>query len=559
MLEGMDRVFSYERVSSKQQVTGRGLERQGDGAQQWATRHGLTLDTTLQLSDAGRSASKGHHLSKGALGRFLQLAQAGALGPSPLLLVEAIDRLSRQEPLDAIETILSGLVGSGVRILTLEDGAEYSRDTLRTDPTKLIVLVVKIQAAYEYSARLAMRMTDSWAAHRSKLVAKINARPRQFCPSWCEWTADGYVVIPEKAAVVRRVFELLRYQGCSATSRDLNAEGLLTPSGNRWSNSAVRTLATATDSVFGAIRLNNRKHYGTAEGELVIDGMLPVIVDKADVLAVRSLIAARGRTADQAGPNGLMRWVGQRLTYCACGTRIGLQSSGGSEHRYLFCRHRCSHADGCRRSRVPLLEATAHLLRRLEPDALLAMVQACSADDQLQGLHRRADHLQQELAAITRKRGNLQNALVQAAEMGQAVDVLAEQLQARQQEASTLQQQLDAVNVELAMRQNSSTSAAAIEPLEAFRQAFALGEDTREQRHAVNRCLVDLGLRITLDERRMGLQLGSGPMEWQTMRPLDRRLLWAGGRLAETEALLHELPEAGIAACQSLSEDAESG
>lgn len=560
MLRGMSRVFSYERVSSRQQVTGRGLGRQSDGAQQWAARHGLTLDTSLQLSDAGRSASKGHHLSRGALGRFLNLAQSGQLGPSPLLLVEAIDRLSRQEPLDAIETILSGLVGSGVRIVTLEDGAEYSRETLRTDPTRLIVLVVKIQAAYEYSARLAMRMKDRWEADRAKLEAKVMARPNLFCPGWCEWTDQGYVVIPEKAALVRKVFELLRYQGCSATSRDLNAQGLLTPSGNRWTNGSVRTLAMLTDGVYGAIRLRNRKHYGTADGEVVIEGMLPVIVPKEEVLAIRGLINARGRTAEQAGPNGLMRWVGQRLSYCVCGARLGLQTSGGSEHRYLFCRHRLSHKDGCRRSPVPLLEATAHLLRRLEPEALLAMVNACMADDQVEGLRNRADHLRTELAGLDRKRQNLQKALVQAAEVSQAVDVLAEQLKARQQEAAAIEQQLRAVEMELAMRQKGSKSEAAREPLEAFRQAFALGEDTREQRHAVNRCLVDLGLRIVLDgdERRMGLQLGSGPVEWQTLRPLDRRVLWAGARLAESDGVLQEAVDVGIAHGSSPREDAES-
>jgi DNA invertase Pin-like site-specific DNA recombinase len=556
----MERVFSYERVSSKQQVTGSGLGRQSGAAQEWAARHGLQLDTTLHLCDAGRSASKGDHLSKGALGRFLQLAQAGQLGTTPLLLVEAIDRLSRQEPLDAIETILSGLVGSGVRIVTLEDGSEYSRATLRSDPSKLIVLVVKIQAAYEYSARLAMRMQGSWQAHRAKLEANVNPRPRHFCPAWCEWDEQGYVVDQAKVKTIKLCFEMLRYQGASATARDLNAKGLLTPSGNRWTNGSVRNLAMNTDAVYGGLRLNSRRHHGKDAQEQLYEDVLPVVVDKAKVMAVREIMRQRGRTAEQAGPNGTMRFVGQGLTHCICGTRVGIVSSGSSEYRYLYCRHRASHNDGCRRANVPLLDATAHLLRRLEPEALLAMVEAAQASDGASGLQQRAEHLKAELAAIKTKRQNLERALVKAAEQGLAVEVLSEQLSLRQKEANTLEQELMGLEAQLAVQQDSSKSEAAAQPLAAFRQAFALGEDSSEQRRAVNRCLRELGLRIVIDgeERRMGLGLPGGPLEWQTMRPLDRRVLWAGGRLAEAGQLVQEVTEGGIAPAPESRQAAES-
>jgi hypothetical protein len=138
--------FSYQRVSSGKQIGGHGLKRQAATAARWCAANGYALDTQLQLMDKGRSAYSGKN-RQGALRRFLDLCQSGQLGESPVLLVEAIDRLSRREPIDAIETILTGLVGSGVRVVTLEDGAEYSRGTLRNDPTKLIILVVKIQAA----------------------------------------------------------------------------------------------------------------------------------------------------------------------------------------------------------------------------------------------------------------------------------------------------------------------------------------------------------------------------------------------------------------------------
>lgn len=561
--DGMDRAFSYERVSSSQQVSGRGLGRQSDAAQRWADAHGVTLDTSLQLSDRGRSASKGHHLTKGALGRFLQLAQAGQLGTSPLLLVEAIDRLSRQEPLDAIETILTGLVGSGCRIITLEDGAEYSRATLRSDPTKLLVLVVKMQAAYEYSARLAMRMRDSWKGARIRLQSGVMARPRQFCPAWCSYTTEGgFVVDQAKAQVVREVFTLLRHQGAYATAKELNARGVLSPAGNPWTAASVRSLAINADAVYGAVRLHSARHHGTTDNEQIIEGMLPVILPKAEVLAVRELMAQRGKTSERTGPNGSMRWVGQGLTYCVCGARMGLTTGGTAPNRikYLRCRHGVSNDQGCQRPMVVLADATAHLLRRLEPAALEGMVRSCQQSDGLDGQRLLLNAALAQHSDLERKFDNLKQSFIEQAEAGMAVQLLGQQLEERHAEVKAAARRVAGLRNQIKQAEAARSRLLDQEPFEAFRQAFAVGTDTKEQRQVVNRALKAMGLRIEVDGRRrqMGLQLGDGPTEWQTVRALDRRLLWSGRSLVELGGLVQESVMGGIATSAQPYQDAES-
>lgn len=119
------------------------MERQADAAERWCHANGHTLNADLHLSDAGLSAFKDDHLSKGALGRFLDMAQSGDLSETPVLLVEAIDRLSRLEAIDGLQYVLLALVRAGVAIVTLEDGAEYSRATLREDGSKLIVMAMQ--------------------------------------------------------------------------------------------------------------------------------------------------------------------------------------------------------------------------------------------------------------------------------------------------------------------------------------------------------------------------------------------------------------------------------
>lgn len=561
--DGMDRAFSYERVSSSQQVSGRGLGRQSDSAQRWADAHGVTLDTSLKLSDRGRSASKGHHLTKGALGRFLQLAQAGQLGTSPLLLVEAIDRLSRQEPLDAIETILTGLVGSGCRIITLEDGAEYSRATLRSDPTKLLVLVVKMQAAYEYSARLAMRMRDSWKAAHARLESGVMARPGQFCPSWCSYTPEGMFVVNEtKAQAVREVFALLRHQGAYATAKELNAKGVPSPAGNPWTAASVRSLAINADAVYGAVRINSARHHGIKAQEKVIEGMLPVILPKEEVLAIRELMAHRAKTSERTGPNESMRWVGQGLTYCVCGARMGLTTGGTAPNRikYLRCRHGVSNAQGCQRPMVVLADATAHLLRRLQPAALEAMVQSCQKSDGLDGQRLQLNAAVAQHQDLERKFENLKQVFIQQAEAGMAVQLLGQQLEERNAEVKAAAHRVAVLRNRMEQAEAARKRLLDQEPFEAFRQGFALGTDTKEQRQVVNRALKAMGMRIEVDgsERRMGLQLADGPIQWQTVRALDRRLLWSGRSLVELGDLLQESAMGGIANGSQSYQDAES-
>lgn len=60
-----------------------------------------------------------------ALGRFLERVQLGEVEPGSYLVIESLDRLSREAVSDAAYLLL-GLIKSGVRVVTLTDKREYS-------------------------------------------------------------------------------------------------------------------------------------------------------------------------------------------------------------------------------------------------------------------------------------------------------------------------------------------------------------------------------------------------------------------------------------------------
>jgi len=545
----MEIAYSYERVSQAQQAKGRGLGRQSDAAAAWASSHSLTLDTSLQLSDAGRSASKGHHLTKGALGRFLQLAQSGKLGGSPILLVEAIDRLSRQEPLDAIETILTGLVGSGVRIITLEDGAEYSRETLRSDPTKLLVLVVKMQAAYEYSSRLGMRIRDSWDKAREQIRNGTIARPRQFCPAWCDWDAAKGYTFNSKAETVRLILQMLNEHGCYVVAQHLNAQGVPTFKGRRWNHANVRGVATSP-AIYGAVRLNTKAPEGTPEE--VVEGLLPALVSKEEALAVRESLARRNH-GTQAGPTSTTRWIGMLITHCVCGKRMGCTLGGTEAHRYhyLRCRHRETERQGCQRPGILLADATAHLLTRLQPQQLESLLAACRQSDAHQDRARAVQVAQRRFDELQQQHRNTVLAFKAAARAGVDLSAALQVQQEVEQELSSAEQALSEAKRQQAQLDEADKAEATLEPVLALQRSFALGQDTAEQRRAVNLALRRMGMAITLDtaEGWMELQLGEGAVrQRQPIRPLDRSALYWGDRLRDQEGLLVSEREADFAA-----------
>src|SRR5262245_19340268 len=94
--KGAARAYSYIRFSRPEQSLGDSERRQVDAARAYAARKGLDFDETLQLVDRGRSGYKGDHRTKGVLGKFLKAVEAGDVPAGSILIVENLDRLSRE-------------------------------------------------------------------------------------------------------------------------------------------------------------------------------------------------------------------------------------------------------------------------------------------------------------------------------------------------------------------------------------------------------------------------------------------------------------------------------
>jgi len=88
------KAYSYIRFSTPEQIKGDSLRRQLDGSRQWAEDNDYELDTSMR--DLGISAYSGANRTEGALKKFIDLIQQGQINEGSVLILESLDRLSRE-------------------------------------------------------------------------------------------------------------------------------------------------------------------------------------------------------------------------------------------------------------------------------------------------------------------------------------------------------------------------------------------------------------------------------------------------------------------------------
>src|SRR3981081_1131127 len=119
------KAFSYIRMSTDIQLKGDSLRRQRVASKLYAEMHGLDLVEDFDLHDIGVSAFKGKNIASGAFGRFLTAVREGRIEKGSYLLVESFDRMSRQEPIVALQPFMD-IVNNGVVLVTLDDKRVFS-------------------------------------------------------------------------------------------------------------------------------------------------------------------------------------------------------------------------------------------------------------------------------------------------------------------------------------------------------------------------------------------------------------------------------------------------
>jgi DNA invertase Pin-like site-specific DNA recombinase len=194
---------SYSRFSDFKQAKGDSENRQDQLYRSFCERHNLTPLSEV-FADRGRSGFKDEHRKKGRLGQLIALAKADRFEHGTVIVVEAWDRLGRLRP-DRQTELVAELLRTGVSIGICRLDDIFSEDDFGTH--KWTTLAVFIQLAYQESKQKSDRVTDSWQRRRDRARTNGDLLVARG-PAWLESVGGTWRPIPERAAVVRRIFAM---------------------------------------------------------------------------------------------------------------------------------------------------------------------------------------------------------------------------------------------------------------------------------------------------------------------------------------------------------------
>jgi hypothetical protein len=209
-------VFSYKRFSSSGQKKGSSIARQSKMTKEWVDRHSDLILSEDDFTDEGISGFDGSNVRKGDLGRFLHLVKTGEIAKGSILVIEQWDRLTRQNPMDAIP-LVRDILKAGVEIQTLYPEQRYSEKSAR-DPSgiQLMQMIFTLIGSYAESAKKSDRLKKAWEIKRKKISEGKKVKLARL-PAWIIQDKNTLKMFVDegKAKVVRLIFDLYVKKGFS--------------------------------------------------------------------------------------------------------------------------------------------------------------------------------------------------------------------------------------------------------------------------------------------------------------------------------------------------------
>src|SRR5262245_58559943 len=292
--------YSYVRFSHPDQANGDSLRRQEDLRDAWLARNpNVTLDTSLKV-EKGISAFTGAHRDnpdRRALAEFLERVHRGQVSHGSYLVVESLDRLSREHIRPAL-TLLLNLIDAGIRIVQiLPVEATYDE---KVEPMQLMMAIMELSRGNSESRMKSERVGSAWQ-DKKRRAAKNGEVLTARGPAWLRLVNGKWEVIDEAADAIRQIYRwAIDGYGIKLITRRLNTEGVpiishVVREGHatkEWAWSYVHKILP-NPAVYGSYqpykgRAGKRKPDGKP-----IAGYYPAVISEADWYAAQGAMASR--------------------------------------------------------------------------------------------------------------------------------------------------------------------------------------------------------------------------------------------------------------------------
>lgn len=300
----MRKAYSYIRMSSEKQLKGDSLRRQLELSEQYAKEFNLELVNHINgvdLKDLGVSGYQGVNSKKGVLALFLNALEIGKIPENSVLLVESLDRLSRDEISYALTQFLN-IINYNIEIVTLTDNQSYTKETINQNPAQMYISFGVMFRANEESETKSKRIRAAWQNKRN--IANIKPLTK-IAPAWLRYSEEEqkFLLIEERSKVVKLIFDMCTNTcGLWSIARYLNENNIPTFGYAKiWYKSYINKI------IFNRAVIGEFQPHKMIKGKRVADGeaikeYFPAAITESELLLAHAAI--QKRTKQGKGRNG---------------------------------------------------------------------------------------------------------------------------------------------------------------------------------------------------------------------------------------------------------------
>ncbi|RMT25878.1 Resolvase domain-containing protein [Pseudomonas amygdali pv. mori] len=337
----MTKAYAYIRYSRAIQATGDSENRQLTALELFETSTGTNVVEVVY--DKGKSAFRGDNARSGNFKEMLDRMQSGAIRRGDYLVVESIDRITRQRVLDGVE-LLQGILKKGINIYTTVDKKTYSYNDPSRDFENLLMISLIAKRANEESETKSGRLLSAWKARKAKAEnGEVIIKKGKSIPYGLRVEEGKFVIHKEEQEEIKQLFELLLQFGINTAITKINETSL-----KKWNNGTLNKVIKHK-TVIGCMATHRVEYTADGKAKKILTGFIenyypnliePKLFYKAiDVMANRKQKNWSGRRTEQDFN------IFKHCIFCAeCGGKLYYDHRGSRYKGKIYPFFKCDNA-----------------------------------------------------------------------------------------------------------------------------------------------------------------------------------------------------------------------
>ena len=337
----MTKAYAYIRFSRAIQATGDSENRQLTALELFETTTGTKIVEVVY--DKGKSAFRGDNARSGNFKEMLDRMGSGAIRAGDYLVVESIDRITRQRVLDGVE-LLQGILKKGINIYTTVDQKTYSYNDPSRDFENLLMISLIAKRANEESETKSGRLLSAWKARKTKAEnGEVIIKKGKSIPYGLRVENNKFVIQKEEQEEIQRLFELLLQFGINTAIIKINETSL-----KKWNNGTLNKIIR-NKTVIGCMATHRVEYTADGKSKKILTGFIenyypnliePSLFYKAvDVMSNRKQKNWSGRRTEQDFN------IFKHCIFCAeCGGKLYYDHRGSRYKGKIYPFFKCDNA-----------------------------------------------------------------------------------------------------------------------------------------------------------------------------------------------------------------------